>query len=71
MSFDTTTNNIRVNIGACILHEKKIKINLSLASWHHTLKLTFKKVFNKCMGSSSGPIFRYFKEYKRTGTKLT
>lgn len=61
MSFDTATNNSRVNSGTCILFAKRIKRSLlSFAYQHYHIMEFIERVFNILMEALSDQKSRFF-----------
>ena len=64
MCFDTTAINTGIKIGASVLLQQKFKREIiNLACRHHILELIVQSVFDKLMGSSSGPNIKLFQRF--------
>jgi hypothetical protein len=71
MSFDTTASNTGLQAGACVLLERKLKTDLlNLACRHHIHELIVARVFDKLMGSSSGPSIKLFERFAKHWTSI-
>lgn len=71
MSYDRTSNNTGVNIGAGVLLGKKLgRKLLSLACRYHVYETILRKVFERKLHPSSAPEVPIFERFSKSWAKL-
>jgi len=66
MSFDTTSSNTEVRMGACKLIEfKLVRDLLHFACHHHVMEIVAEKAFASCDMPSTDPEILLFKRFKQ------
>lgn len=71
MSFDTTSTNTGINIGACVILQKLLGRELIwLACRHHFYEVVLGSVFEIKLGSSSAPEVAMFERFAKDWSKI-